>query len=628
MDYLRVSTEEQRRGYGVASQGKKTSRLIRRKTWEHVGTYKDEGVSGSLEAADRDDLSRLMEAAVSVPRPFDVVVVNEGRAIGRVGRAFWRWVWALEDIGIFVAIVDGDIDNTTADGRGEMRRQADFAEREYETIRKRTQGGLQEKAEDPGSPHIGGRPPYGYRIEAKGVKGESRLVIHDGERDIVLLVYGMVVREGLNLRQCAIRLNAEGITCRSGKPWSIANLRDRIMSRAVLNGELIFRGGHAKTDADGKPLWGTSVPISLPRILTDDEAAALRRKVAARARKSSRNRAVYPLSGRLIGLCEAVYTGISRESVSYGRRNYRCSGKSDSIPGQGVCACSYVDAEAVEQHVWSEVVTLLGDSQKLESLAAEWVGMAQGDQSAHEDRISDLDRQIDSMNASIAAVIVAAAKQQQSPEAIGAATKALNAELRQLQEMRTEAATWLTEIEDADRRARDLKALAEMARHQLAGMTPQEQAEVLALLEVKVFIEGPIPLRRGGVHCTVQSWYRTAGVQIPAADLTDDQWSSIAHLLPTGRRDRVRRSVDAIFAKGRSGDSWPMLRAVYGSTSTASKYFNEWIADGTWAKVNEALPDVDRVPIPVLDLIPPMRIEGRIDPRVMLIPEERSRRES
>ncbi|TWE17921.1 recombinase family protein [Kitasatospora atroaurantiaca] len=625
VDYLRVSTEEQKRGYGIASQGKKTAAHIVRKCWSHTDTYRDEGVSGSLEAADRPDLKRLMEDAVRAPRPFDVVVVNEGRAIGRTGRAFWRWVWALEDMGIFVAIVDGDIDNTTSEGRREMRRQADYAETEYETIRNRTQGGLQEKAESEGSPHIGGRPPYGYYIQNKGQKGRSHLVVDEDEAKVIRRVYAMVVTGGLNLRQVAIRLNADGLRTRSGRPWSLANLRDRIMSRAVLAGELVFRGEHARTDADGRPVWGEAVAISLPRILTDEEATALCAKVAARANKSNRNQAFYPLTGRLVSLCNSPYTGASRESMRNGRRNYRCSGKTEQVPGQRVCDCSYVDAEAVENRVWTEVVALLGNAKRLGKLAAEWVGMTHGDQPAHAARIADLDGQIDDMNASIAAVIVASAKQRQSPNAIAAATKALNDELEQLEEMRAEATAWLAEIEDTHRRAQDLKRLAKMARHQLVDMTPEHQGEILALLDVRVFIEGPVPMRRGGVACTVQAWYRSAGLEAPASDLSDDDWELIAPLLPEGRRGRVRRSVEAIFAKARTGASWSELRKEYGSTSTASKYFNEWSVDCTWAAVNTALSEVERVALPVLDLAPPMRIEGRIDPRVMLTPEELSR---
>lgn len=121
VDYLRVSTEEQKKGYGVARQSRKTTRHIALKQWAHAGTYKDEGVSGSLEAADRGDLKRLMDDAQQTPRPFDIVVVPDGRVIGRKGRAFWRWVWALEDIGVYVA---DDYDNTTTEGRKKMRRDA------------------------------------------------------------------------------------------------------------------------------------------------------------------------------------------------------------------------------------------------------------------------------------------------------------------------------------------------------------------------------------------------------------------------------------------------------------------------------------------------------------------------
>ncbi|MFF2746403.1 recombinase family protein [Kitasatospora sp. NPDC058048] len=622
MDYLRVSTEEQKQGYGIASQARKNSRHIAGKRWLHVGTYKDEGVSGSKEMGERPDFDQLMEEAKF--DEFDVVVVEKGDRIGRVGRAFWRWVWALEDMGIFVAITNRNIDNTTPEGRAQMRREADYAETEWENIRSRTQGGLQEKAEEVGSPHIGGRPPYGYRIEGKGLKG-SYLVIDWREAKIINLVHDLIVDLGLNIRQAAIWLNAAGYTCRSGKPWSAANLRDRVLSRAVLDAELVFRGDHAIKDADGLPIWGEAVVIRLPRILTVDEAADLRRMASTRRSDNSRVRSAYPLSGRLIALCSVPYTGFSRESMPGGRRQYRCSGKSEKVPGQAVCDCSYIDAEAVEQSVWTEVVSLLADSARLEELAAEWVGMASGDQTAHTNRIAELDKQIVEMKAAIASVLVATAKQGQSPDVIQAATGALNEELQQLEQMRAEAAAWLVEVEEVDRRARDLVALANMAQRQLVKMSLAEQDEILGLLDVKVTVEGPVPLRRGGARCTVQKWYQSAHLDVPAADLSEEQWELVRHLLPQGYRDRVRRSVDAIFAKARTGLSWPHLRAKYGSTSTASKYFTEWAADGTWAEMNTILAEVERVPIPALDLTPPMRIEGRVDPRVILIPGERSR---
>ncbi|MFI2292410.1 recombinase family protein [Streptomyces niveus] len=110
------------------------------------------------------------------PRPFDLVCVYRERAIGRRDKAFWPWVWKLEDDhNIFTAVVKGDYDNTTDEGRSKMRKAQDRAEDELVTIRDRTQGGIQEKAEEGG--YTGGNVPFGWRIEGQGKKGESRVVL-------------------------------------------------------------------------------------------------------------------------------------------------------------------------------------------------------------------------------------------------------------------------------------------------------------------------------------------------------------------------------------------------------------------------------------------------------------------
>ncbi|WP_366916498.1 recombinase family protein [Streptomyces sp.] len=171
-------------------------------------------------------------------------------------------MWALEDIGVYVAVVADDYDNTTTEGRKKMRRDAEYAETEWETIRDRTQGGLQEKAELTPAAHIGGRPPYGYRIANKGTPG-SYLVVDEDEAKVIKRVYDLVVSEGLNLRKATIRLNSDGIKSRTGKSWTRDNLRDRVMPTPVLDAVLVFRGKHAKTDEDGTPLWGDSIRIEL-----------------------------------------------------------------------------------------------------------------------------------------------------------------------------------------------------------------------------------------------------------------------------------------------------------------------------------------------------------------------------
>ncbi len=181
--YLRVSTEDQAKGYGIDYTGKRVVKRIKERGWAMVDVFADEGLSGSLEAHERPDLKRLMESARQEPRPFDMVAVHEGRVIGRTGRAFWRWVWELEDLGIYVHVVKKNYDNSTSQGRSRMRKDADYAEEERENIRDRTQGGLQAKAEDGG--WTGGRPPYGYMIENKGRRGLSRLVLDEREQAVL-----------------------------------------------------------------------------------------------------------------------------------------------------------------------------------------------------------------------------------------------------------------------------------------------------------------------------------------------------------------------------------------------------------------------------------------------------------
>ncbi|MCX5014311.1 recombinase family protein [Streptomyces sp. NBC_00555] len=243
VDYLRVSTQSQAKGYGIAHTGRNTSRHIAGKGWEHVGTYADQGVSGTLEAHGRDALKRLMADARRSPRPFDMVVVHETRAIGRTGPSFWHWLWELEGLGIFVAVANEDYDNSTSAGRSRMQQGAQYAIQEHRNIRSRTQSGIQEKAAEGG--HPGGAPRYGYRILNLGRRGEQRLVLDDcdgGDRcsasgpcttrheaPVLRRARQLAVEEHGKWGRVALILNHEGFRTRSGKHWSEANIRSRLM---------------------------------------------------------------------------------------------------------------------------------------------------------------------------------------------------------------------------------------------------------------------------------------------------------------------------------------------------------------------------------------------------------------
>ncbi|MCX5446857.1 recombinase family protein [Streptomyces nigrescens] len=630
MIYLRVSTDRQTFGYGLVKSEKKATQYIEGKNWDHVDTFSDPGVSGSLEMGNRPDFDRLMMLATQTPRPFDVVVVQEGRAIGRTGRAFWRWVWALEDIGIHTAIVDGDIENTTPAGRREMRRVADYAETEWETIRTRTQDGLQEKAVSGG--WIGGQPPYGYRIHLEGKKGESHLVLNFHEAKCLRRAREILIEMVKpNWRRLALKLNSEGWKTRKGLPWDYRNLKQRLTSTASLDAQVTFRNANqcssrnkTKLNSDGAPVFGSSVVIPLDPIFAPWEVEELRRVVARCSAQDSSVRNAYPLSGRIFNAhnkCEKAYKGLSRAARS--GRWYCCSGKSEEWAGAPICSCSQLDADALETRVWQEVRNLLGDPQRLGAMAEEWADINSGQRGNHESRIGELDHQIKMQNKAIAAVVAMAAKEavandvENPEEAIAEASRSLRTELENLKKLRNEAAEWQAESASAEQRIMDLTALSETASENLENMSLEEKGEFLELLDLKVLITGPIPSARMGQRCSVYKWFRSHNRLVPRA-VSDAEWSAIEPLMPgKPRAFTYRQLIDAVLYKVRTGVRWCELPEEFGNHITIHSRVTKWLRSGLWDSIMEKVDDAGGEPLPPLVVLPPLEVSGRLDPRLM-----------
>ncbi|MFF0551001.1 recombinase family protein [Streptomyces sp. NPDC004311] len=637
VDYLRVSTEEQVKGYGIAYTGKRTKRHIEMKGWEHVGTFADEGFSGSLEAHQRPDLNRLMQDARQVPRPFDVVCVPEERAIGRAGRAFWPWVWELEDLGVFVAIVKGDYDNTTAEGRSRMRKAADRAEDERETIRERTQGGIQEKAEEGG--YIGGKVPFGYRVLAKGIKGESRLGIDDCadcHPECTVKHEAQFLRAGrayfVELRdwnEVAIRCNADGYRKRNGDPWGYHSARQQILSDIVLEARQIFRGSrYVQRDADGIPVYGESVVIQLDPIFTPEEVAELKKANEKPSRKSPTSR-TYTLSGKIISPCGKRYVGGGK-----GRREkqYRCQGRTAAYAGAPTCDCPYLRAEPIEGETWKKVKRLLGNLDQLKAMADDWIGVRTGSRINFAERIAELDRQIATQKKAVKITISLTAKQvaledetlpdEEAEKLVAEVVAPLQQELTRLQKDRSDIASWQEESDAAGERMTQLISLAEMANRRLHKMPLEEQRELLALLEAEVAIIGDAPQGRKGQPCALAGWFSGRELEVPL--LTDEGWTRVAPLVDWKSRNLAPRIVLAgILYKVRTDTPWRDIPSLFGSPATLQTYWTRWRKSGFWEQAMEALAGERSTPLPA-PLPPQIKLRCLIEPKTLLESECRS----
>jgi len=133
--YVRVSTSEQ----DVQMQVDELRVEAQRRGWKIVGTYTDEGVSGSRER--RPQLDRLL-AEVRAGK-LDVVAVWK---LDRLGRSMQHLVQLLDTFkrsGVdFVSLRDAGIDTTSATGTLVTQVLAAFAEYERNIIRERTRSGL------------------------------------------------------------------------------------------------------------------------------------------------------------------------------------------------------------------------------------------------------------------------------------------------------------------------------------------------------------------------------------------------------------------------------------------------------------------------------------------------------
>ncbi|MEY9956617.1 recombinase family protein [Streptacidiphilus sp. MAP5-52] len=621
--YLRVSTGEQARGYGIAYTGKRVTRYVEGKDWEFVRAFVDEGFSGQLDHTQRPALRELMAAAQCVPRPFDVVVVPEERAIGRRGRAFWPWVWQLEDLGIFVAIVKGDYDNTTEDGRSRMRKAQDAAEDERVLILDRTQAGVQEKAEAGGWP--GGRPPYGYRIENQGRRGQSRIVLDKGDEQapyaILHRARQLIAHDGLTCGEIEQLLEAEGIPGAESDHWPPGSLRRILLGRPVQESRRLFRDPASpwiRTDADGTPLFGAPVEIKLEPIFSPQELHELNQALARtdNQRLPRHDHAIHPLSRHVFALCGAHYTGLVHGRSRH--RSYRCSGNRTQAARTPKCGCPGLDADQLELHVRTQLRSLLAAPDRLTAPTEPQDGTADERDVGEELDFRGIDAQIAELEMAISAATASTVRMairrrlgaQAATDLAERATSAMEAELDTLEARRDKALQRRAIAKDTRLQAADLHRLAQATAHRLDSSTPAQLKRIYSLLELRVTVLGPVPRRRVRSDDALSDWFRTRDLRVPL--LTDEAWDRIAPVFARrrGRRTKSdpRAYVEAILTKARTGRSWNEFPGAH-------SIWQKW-STGLWAELIALLIDFPGTPIAHAALLPPLRIEGTISTRL------------
>jgi DNA invertase Pin-like site-specific DNA recombinase len=210
--YLRVSTERQAKdGYGLADQEKQIRAWCRANGHRPVRLIRDDGKSGTLEAAERPGLLDVLRAVRG--HEAEGVVMRDLDRIARtltVQEAVLAQLWSLGGHAFVVTSADEVPQDDPDDPmRTAMRQMAGvFAQLERAMLAKRMRNGRAAKAEAGGYAY--GGPPYGQRAAG----GQ---LIPDEDEQGVLARMRQLRDGGASLRQIAVQLNDEGIPARRGQ---------------------------------------------------------------------------------------------------------------------------------------------------------------------------------------------------------------------------------------------------------------------------------------------------------------------------------------------------------------------------------------------------------------------------
>jgi DNA invertase Pin-like site-specific DNA recombinase len=232
--YLRVSTEEQSKHWGVQAQLSSCKKYCRENKLTVAAVYTDT-ISGGT--SNRPGFQQMLIDAKQ--KSFSVVVVAK---LDRLARDLYLQIGTIEDLrehGVEVVSVSEPLGAGDEASNTLIRNIfGSFGQYEKDKIKGRLRGGALAKARE--GKYAGGRPPYGFSTSAK-----KTLVPDAAKVDVVRKVFSLHARR-YSLSKIANELNAQGWVTTTGKPW-----RKQAVDR-ILKDKPFYRGLYAYAGIEAK----------------------------------------------------------------------------------------------------------------------------------------------------------------------------------------------------------------------------------------------------------------------------------------------------------------------------------------------------------------------------------------
>jgi DNA invertase Pin-like site-specific DNA recombinase len=232
--YYRMSTGKQEAS--VPAQREAVLKLAERDGYQIIREYVDEGVSGD-DTERRTAFLRMRDDARS--GDFGVILCWDQDRFGRFDTLdAGYWIKPIRDAGVrLVTVAQGDIGWEDFGGRLIYTVQQEGKHQFLRDMSRNTLRGMLAKARR--GEWLGGRPPYGYRLdEAK------RLVIGPAEEvRVVRWLFSEYAFNGATLGDLMDRLNREGTPSPGGKLWGKTAIH-KILQRPIYTGVVAWNRTH------------------------------------------------------------------------------------------------------------------------------------------------------------------------------------------------------------------------------------------------------------------------------------------------------------------------------------------------------------------------------------------------
>lgn len=226
--YLRVSSVTQLDGYGLDAQRKAVNAWAKANGHKIVAWCKDEGVSGTVDAADRPGLAEAISYLRHPPHADGIVFPRLDRLARAltIQEAALALIWRLGGRAFTADAGEVHQDDPDDPMRTAVRQvMGVFAELDRRTVVKRMRDGRLAKAAT-GRKAVG---QYAYGTRGAGTGRERDAAPRDDERAVIDRMLAMRA-EGMSFRAIAAALDADGIPPRRGTNWQAMTVK-RILDR-------------------------------------------------------------------------------------------------------------------------------------------------------------------------------------------------------------------------------------------------------------------------------------------------------------------------------------------------------------------------------------------------------------